>query len=296
MVSQRSQLMVNVRATRSTSWFSSTSSRWAGRDDPELQPVRVAEDRGRHGVQHVDVEALDLARTAGCASPSAACRPRRRRAARRGRGSRPRSAWPRRVPGRRTSSTRCASSHTVAAGRATEAAARSLLAPAGAGGGGARAAGEQGDRRRGSLRDPGGSDVSWSPVLLHSLRDAAPGQDRRQHAGDEHQPADQDRRPAGAGQGVVRLRGAGLQAAGRGGRERREQVVGGAGLLADRQGDGAVPVAAVVERADLLVRRRPSRSSSDDERRRRRSAGPAGRAPRRSWPRTAPRTPPRSRA
>ena len=73
-------------------------------------------------------------------------------------------------------------------------------------------------RRAGRLR----AVVVRSPVLLHSLRDAAPGQDRRQQAGDQHQPADAaPTEPPAPDRRVVRLRGAGLEAARRRGRERR---------------------------------------------------------------------------
>ena len=70
--------------------------------------------------------------------------------------------------------------------------------------------------------------------------------------------------------------------------ERGRSAVAGAG--ADRERDRAVPVAAVVERPDLLVRRDPG----VEQRRRapgRRRAGAGAARPRRSARRTAPRTP-----
>ena len=59
---QRSQVIVMLRATMSTLVVLSTGSRWAVVIDPQLDLVGVAEDRLGDGAQHVDVEALDLAR------------------------------------------------------------------------------------------------------------------------------------------------------------------------------------------------------------------------------------------
>ena len=88
MVSQRSQFMVNVRATRSTSWFSSTSSRWADVITRNCSRSGSPKIAARHGRAACRCRSPRSARSAGCASPSAGCPPRRRRAARRGRG------WP----------------------------------------------------------------------------------------------------------------------------------------------------------------------------------------------------------
>ena len=237
------------------------------------------------------------ARTAGCASPSAGCRPRRRRAGRRGHGWPPRSAPP--GPGRRTSWTRRRRRTPSRRAAATER--RRLLLASPAAGPPVRRQARPRSRRAGratASAAPEGSAgaSSWSPVLLHSLRDAAPGQDRRQQPDDQHQPADQHRRAARAGQGVVRLRA------------RWPPGCWTPRSRTSRTGRSGAPGSSLIARATAPSQSPPSSSARIScvrrdpvvEQRRRAPgrpwAGPGARAPRRSWRRTAPRTPPRSRA
>ncbi len=265
----RAQLIVMLRATMSTLLVLEHGEALGRGDDPELDLVRVAEDRLRDRVEHVDVEALDLAgdRVARAEQEGVGRDARDEAAAlldllhvepagiSRGAGS-------------------------VAAGRRTAGSWRSATSvPAGAGGRGAlrrwvtvsaaAASGRESPRSRRPTSTRRAREVAasapgrrlrdarrGSPVLLQSQRDAPPGAAGRRRARPGRRAprrAAASHRPASSSVAVVRPRadscgaGAGVEA--------REGGVAACPASCRSPGDRVLPVAAVVERADLACAR-----------------------------------------
>ena len=267
MVSQRSQFMVNVRATRSTSWSSSTSSRWAEVMTRNCSGSGVAEDRGRHGVQHVDVEALDLPGQRVARAHQQGVGRDADDAGRRARGWRPRSAPP--AAGRvRTS---CDVVGVVAHRRGGEARPRppALRSPAAAGAasGCARAAGEQGDggERRAEAAGQRVVVIGTPPLASRCRARTGPPPAGRRSASASRRRTDRAARPR-TGASCVCC-GAGLEAARRGRRERRRTRRSGA------------PGSSLIARATALVPARRRRRARGSRRAPRPSRRAAARAP-----------------